>query len=140
MKGGLIDKFICKENNSKHSQNVKVVTYMWQIFHLAYIYYSLNSYLNCALENHSNTRMSFQHDTILKGPQNIPHSAVASSVLLNEYFGRIYKKEWDGLGMRNVRVGRQLDISFRWENIKGNNQLENFSGNGKVLFKRIFMK
>ena len=42
--------------------------------------------------------------------------------------------------MRNVRVGWQLDISFGWENLKESNDLENFSVDGKVLFKRIFMK
>jgi len=68
MKGGLIDKTIWKENNSKHSQNVKVLTYMWQFFRLAYIYYSLNYYLNFELANNSDTWTSFQNDTVLKGP------------------------------------------------------------------------
>ena len=68
MKVGLIDKNFWKENISKHSQNVEVLTYMWQFFRLAYIYYSLNYYVNCELANHSNTWMSFQNDTVLNGP------------------------------------------------------------------------
>jgi len=93
MKGGLIDKIIWKENNSKHSQNVNVLNDMWQFFHLAYIDYSLNSYLNCELQNHSNIWMFFQHDTILKGQQKISESLGAPSVLLNKYFGMLHQKE-----------------------------------------------
>jgi len=61
---------------------------------------------NCALEKHSNTRMHFQYDKILRGPQNIPQSAVAPSVLLNEYFVRLISKRirWVGHAERTGRT------------------------------------
>jgi hypothetical protein len=42
--------------------------------------------------------------------------------------------------MRTVRFGWQLDISIRWDNLKETNNLEKFSEDEKILFKRIFMK
>jgi hypothetical protein len=110
------------------------VTVLSPSIYLLYFKYLLQ------LENHSNTRITFQHDTILKGWQIIPKLLVAPSVIPNKYFGRLHQQEQDVLSMKNVRVGRQLNNSFRWENIKKNKQQENFCVNGKVLFKRIFMK
>jgi len=55
MKEGLFDKIIWKVNNPKHSQNINVLNYMGQFFHLAHTYYSLKYYLHCELAKYSNT-------------------------------------------------------------------------------------